>query len=303
MPSQTTVGFVGVGHMGAPMAQRLHDAGYRVVVLDSNPENSEAFVRKNQITSAKTGADLAPQCSFIITMLPNSSIVQSVITGDQGILATMQEGTIILEMSSGVPSQTRQIEAAVRKCGGHLLDAPVSGGVSRATTGDLSIMVGGTPNHVEIAKPVLSCMGSSVIHTGAVGTAHAMKALNNLLSAGGFLLGIEALIIGQQFGLEPEVMVDVFNSSTGMNNSTQKKFKQFVLSRKFNSGFSMDLMLKDLSIALGIADDVAASTPMSSLCKDLWTASTKTVGGQHDHTAAARLLEQLNDTELHAGSR
>lgn len=300
MSERIPIGFVGIGHMGAPMAQRLHDAGYPLIALDSNTENCHSFASKNQIAVARNGADLASQCKHIITMLPNSAIVESVVSGNDGVLTAMQPGSIILEMSSGVPHHTREIATSVANKGGHLLDAPVSGGVSRATTGDLSIMVGGTPEHVEAVKPILSCVGNSIIHTGSVGTAHAMKALNNLLSAGGFLLGIETLIIGQQFGLDPEIMVDVLNSSTGMNNSTQKKFKQFVLSREFNSGFSMDLMLKDLTIALGIATDAKVSAPMSSLCKDLWAASTKMNGGHNDHTAVAKLLEAFNQVELHS---
>ncbi|MNV39657.1 2-(hydroxymethyl)glutarate dehydrogenase [compost metagenome] len=120
-----------------------------------------------------------------------------------------------------------------------------------------------------------------------------MKALNNLVSAGGFLIGVEAMLIGQQFGLDPNVIVDVLNASTGMNNSTQKKFKQFVLSREFNSGFGLDLMVKDLGIALGIATDTGTPTPFASLCRELWASAGKTLGKGQDHTAVARLSEQL----------
>lgn len=231
-------------------------------------------------------------------MLPNSAIVESVLTGPKGVLSTIKPGTIILEMSSGVPRHTQQLESITHDAGAILLDAPVSGGVSRAQQGDLSIMIGGLAAHVNSIMPILEHMGKSITHTGAVGTAHAMKALNNLLSAGGFLMGIETLLIGQRFGLDPAVMVDALNSSTGMNNSTQKKFKQFVLSRKFDSGFSMELMIKDLGIALDIAKDAGTSAPLSALCKDLWCASANVVEGKPDHTAAAKLLETLNATEL-----
>ena len=125
-----------------------------------------------------------------------------------------------------------------------------------------------------------------------------MKALNNLVSAGGFLIGIEALIIGKRFGLDTETMVDVLNSSTGMNNSTQKKFKQFVLSGKYNAGFGLDLMVKDLSIALGIARDTNTPTPFSSLCREMWAASAQMLGPGQDHTAVAKLSEKLAGTVL-----
>src|ERR1019366_5514006 len=155
-----------------------------------------------------------------------------------------------IEMSSGVPSVTQRLAEQVAALGGHLIDAPVSGGVPRAKTGELAIMVGGDGAVIDKAMPVLKAMGTSVLKTGAVGSGQAMKALNNLVSTGGFLIGIEALLIGQRFGLDPAGMPDVLNAATGMNNSTQKKLKQFVLSRRFNDGFTMGLLAKDLSISL-----------------------------------------------------
>jgi 3-hydroxyisobutyrate dehydrogenase len=136
-------------------------------------------------------------------------------------------------------------------------------------------------------------MGTTITRTGGVGSAHAMKALNNLVSAGGFLIGIEALLIGQRFGLDPALMVDVLNASTGMNNSTQKKFRQFVLSRRFDSGFGLDLMVKDLSIALGVAEDTATAAPFSRLCRELWASASAVLGPGQDHTDLARFSETL----------
>src|SRR5690606_18013258 len=124
------------------------------------------------------------------------------------------------------------------------------------------------------------------------------KALNNLVSSGGFLIGIEALLIGSRFGIDPETMVDILNLSTGMNNSTQKKFKQFVLSRKFDSGFTLGLMVKDLSIALGIAHDHDVNAPFAGLCRDLWAGASAVLGPQADHTAMARMSEKLAGREI-----
>jgi len=163
-----------------------------------------------------------------------------------------------------VPSVTQELAERVLALGGHMIDAPVSGGVPRAKTGQLAIMVGGDAATIDRAMPVLSAMGSSVLRTGAVGSGQAMKALNNLVSTGGFLIGIEALLIGQRFGLDPAVMVDVLNAATGMNNSTQKKFKQFVLSRSFDAGFTLGLLAKDLSIALQVGRETATPAPLSA---------------------------------------
>ena len=137
-----------------------------------------------------------------------------------------------------------------------------------------------------------------MLRTGAVGSGQAMKALNNLVSAGGFLIGIEALLIGQRFGLDPAVMVDVLNAATGMNNSTQKKFKQFVLSRTFDAGFSLGLLAKDLSIALQVGRETATPAPLSALCKELVLAAQTMFGSDADHTAMAMLCERLAGDEL-----
>jgi len=158
-------------------------------------------------------------------------------------------------------------------------------------------LVGGPADAVARAKPILQAMGTSILPTGAVGTAHAMKALNNLVSATGLLISVEALLIGKRFGLDPAVMVDVLNASTGMNNSTQKKLKPFVLSRRFDSGFGLELMVKDLSIALGIARDGAVAAPLSTLTRELWAAALAMEVGP-DHTEIARLSERLAGLEL-----
>ncbi|OWV87615.1 hypothetical protein ATY78_03705 [Rhizobium sp. R635] len=173
--------------------------------------------------------------------------------------------------------------------------------MSRARTGALAIMVGGEDDGFAKIEPVLRTMGSSIIRTGPVGTAHAMKALNNLVSAGGFLIGVEALLIGQKFGLDPSLMVDVLNVSTGMNNSTQKKLKQFVLSPRFDAGFGLDLMVKDLGIAPGVAKATDTTVPFSGLCLNLWSCARKALGRGQDHTALARFVELLAGTELTDG--
>ena len=146
---------------------------------------------------------------------------------------------------------------------------------------------------IDRALPVLSAMGTSVLRTGAVGSGQAMKALNNLVSTGGFLIGIEALLIGQRFGLDPAIMTDVLNAATGMNNSTQKKFRQFVLSRKFDAGFTMGLLAKDLSIALQVGRETGTATPFSALCKELVLAAQSMFGADADHTELAKLSERL----------
>ncbi len=292
------VGFVGLGAMGAPMAKNVAAGGYALTVLDANAETTQKVAAEIGATAAGSATDVGRTADIVVTMLPTSGIVESVLFGESGVAAALKPGSIIVDMSSGAPTQTRAIAERLAALNIALVDAPVSGGVPRARTGDLAIMLGGDADVIEKVRPLVARMGSSLTVVGGIGAAHAMKALNNLVSAGGFLIGIEALLIGSRFGLSPETMVDVLNASTGMNNSTQKKFKQFVLSRKFDAGFGLDLMVKDLGIALGVASETDTTTPFSSLCLELWSAAQKTLGRGQDHTAVARFQEMIAATEL-----
>ena len=297
MANKQSIGFVGIGAMGWPMASCLVKAGYDVTVYDTRSDHSARFATEVGAASAASLAELAGKAQVIVTILPNSDIVEQVLFGEAGVSASLPAGATIIDMTSGVPSRTVEFAERLAKGGHALFDAPVSGGVARARTGELTIMVGGDDGQVEAHRPILEAMGS-VIRTGPVGSGHAMKALNNLVSAGGFLIGIEALLIGSKFGIDPEVIVDTLNSSTGTNNSTQKKFKQFVLSRGFNSGFALDLMVKDLVIALDVAHDSKVNAPFANLCKELWSSASAVLGPGTDHTALARFSEMLSGNEI-----
>jgi 3-hydroxyisobutyrate dehydrogenase len=295
----TTVGFVGVGNMGWPMAANLVKGGFAVAVADARREAADNFVQQVGGRRAESLAQLAAAADVVVTTLPTSAQVASVLAeGDDHVLAGLRPGAIVIDMTSGQPAVTQALAAKVAAAGGVLLDAPVSGGVSRARTGELAIMVGGPEDAIERARPVLAAMGTTITRCGDVGAGQAMKALNNLVSAGGFLIGIEALLIGQRFGLDPGLMTDVINASTGMNNSTQKKFRQFVLSRGFDSGFSLELMVKDLSIALELARGGAVPAPFAAQCRELWAAASTLLGPGQDHTAVAKLPEALAGMEL-----
>jgi 3-hydroxyisobutyrate dehydrogenase len=301
MSDKQTVGFIGVGNMGWPMAACLVKAGFPVLINDSRREVANNFVQQIGGTAPDTLKQLAAEADVVVTMLPTSVIVERVLAGgDDNIFAGMKPGTVVIEMSSGVPSVTQVLAEKVASLGGQMIDAPVSGGVPRAKTGQLAIMVGGDNAVIDSVLPVLSAMGTSVLRTGAVGSGQAMKALNNLVSTGGFLIGIEALLIGQRFGLNASVMTDVLNAATGMNNSTQRKFKQFVLSRTFDAGFSMGLLAKDLSIALQVGRETGTAAPLSALVKEMIVSAEARFGGDADHTEMAKLCELLAGDELTA---
>ena len=287
--------FVGIGNMGWPMAARLLGAGIAVAVNDAVPGRAADFVRQVGGVEAVDLAAAAAAADVVITMLPTSRHVADAVAA---LRAGLKQDHVVIDMSSGAPAATQAIAADLDVLGVTMLDAPVSGGVSRAVTGELAIMAGGDAAALDRVEPWLRAMGTTIHRIGGLGSGQAMKALNNLVSAGGFLIGIEALLIGQQFGIDPGLMTDVLNASTGMNNSTQKKFKQFVLSRKFNSGFGLDLMVKDLSIALEVARASGVAAPFSNLCRELSASAQALLGPGQDHTALARLSEALAGVEL-----
>lgn len=290
-----TVGFIGVGNMGWPMAANLHRAGFDLRVHDAVKGRAAKFAAQVGGAAATDARAAADGVDVVITILPTSRQVAEVVAS---IADVLRRGALVIDMSSGAPGVTRTLAEKLAATGVEMIDAPVSGGVARARTGELAIMVGGEAAAVARAEPLLRAMGTTITTVGAIGAGQAMKALNNLVSAGGFLIGIEALMIGQRFGLDPDRMVDVLNSSTGMNNSTQKKFRQFVLSRRFDSGFGIDLMAKDLGIALGIAHETATPSPFSALCRELWAGAATLLEPGSDHTAMAQLIERFASEPL-----
>ena len=290
-----SVGFIGIGNMGWPMAANLVKAGFAVTVADTRPGRATSFAAEVGGRGALSNHDAASGADALITMLPTSSHVAKALREASPALTS---GAMVIEMSSGVPSMTQALTADLRERGVTLVDCPVSGGVARAVTGELSMMVGGESHEIERVIPVLQAMGTAIHHCGAAGAGQAMKALNNLVSAGGFLIGIEALLIGKRFGLEPARMVEVLNASTGMNNSTQKKFAQFVLSRAFDSGFSLDMMVKDIGIATDMGRDTGVVSPFSALCLQLWASAANMLGPGRDHTEMALFSETVAGHEV-----
>ena len=232
------IGFIGIGSMGWPMATRLVQAGFDVTAFDARPGQAEEFATQMAVQAAPDCATLARQSDLVFTMLPTSAIVEQVLNGQTGVLAGLRPGSVVIDMSSGgcppIPAGWRSLSRRPARNGG----CPRLRWRATARSGNWPSCSAVPPPRWR-ARGALEAMGRSIMPTGDVGSAHAMKALNNLVSAGGFLIGVEAMLIGQQFGLDPDVIVDVLNASTGMNNSTQKKFKQFVLSRKFDSGFGL----------------------------------------------------------------
>lgn len=290
-----TVAFVGLGRMGAPMAAHLVDAGFAVRAYDVAPAALAAFgVARPAAFRAASAAEAAAGAEAAITMLPDGAAVREAVL-EGGMAAALRPGAIVVDMSSSSPVDTRRLGAELAALGIGLVDAPVSGGVKRAEEGKLAIMTGGEPALLARCRPVLAAMGSAIHETGPLGTGHAMKALNNFVSAAGLVATCEALLVGRRFGLDPGKMVDVLNASTGRNNSTELKARQFILSRSFGSGFSLALMAKDLRTAAELAEHLGVAAPMTREAAELWSEALAALGPASDHTEIFRFLEALGD--------
>jgi 3-hydroxyisobutyrate dehydrogenase len=197
----------------------------------------------------------------------------------------------VIDMSSSDPSVTREIGPRLKQAGVDFIDAPVSGGVRRAIDGSLAIMAGGDGAVIARVKPLLSTMGKSIIETGMLGSGHAMKALNNYVSAAGLLAACEALKVGVDFGIEPDTIIAVLNASTGKNNSTENKMMQFIVSNLYNSGFSLGLMRKDINIATDLARKMGSKTLLGEVLLKSWRDAEEKLGGTADHTEIFHMLD------------
>ena len=292
MASKERIGFIGLGNMGAPMARRLVDAGYELVVTDAVPEAVERFAAGSKCERAASPESIGERCRVVITMLPNGQIVREVLLGANGLAPRLAPGSVAIDMSSSSPIGTRELSADLATIGIALVDAPVSGGVKKAADGMLAIMVGGEAEPVTRVRPILEAMGK-VFATGPSGSGHAMKALNNFLSAANLAIAAEAVIAGQRFGLDPATMISILNASTGRNTGTDSKFPNNVLPRTFNSGFALGLMAKDLRLALEVARSSGAPAGLLEKTAQMWAAAEQQLGGKADNTEVVKYLESL----------
>jgi 3-hydroxyisobutyrate dehydrogenase len=284
------VGFVGIGMMGLPMAKRIALHGYPLQVYDTADAAVKAICAVAGVQAAGSLAEIGRSCEVAILMLPDSTVVKKVLFGEGGMAAHLKKGSVVIDMSSSNPSVTREIGPQLKAAGVCFIDAPVSGGVKRAVDGSLAIMAGGEHADIERVKALFLTMGKSIIETGMLGSGHAMKALNNYVSAAGLLAACEALKVGADFGIAPDKIVAVLNAGTGKNNSTENKLMQFVVSGLFNSGFSLALMRKDINIATDLAKSVGADTLLGEVLLKSWTDADAKLKGA-DHTEIFRMLE------------
>jgi 3-hydroxyisobutyrate dehydrogenase len=273
------------------MAANLHAAGFALVVRDIDTARQDAFAAEHPGTGhpgtvAAAAPDAFAAADIVVTMLPNGAIVHDALIG-WGIAAALPDGALVIEMSSSDPSDTLRLGTGLAQRGVALLDAPVSGGVPRAVTGELSLMVGGSDDDVARAQPVLRVLGDPArqFRTGGLGSGHAMKSLNNVIAAATTCVTAEALVAGARFGLDPATMLDVINNSTG-RSFVSEIFASEVITGRYGTGFAVGLLAKDVRIAASVAAAAGADAPAITLTVERWAKALAALGPAADQSKA-----------------
>jgi len=291
------IGFIGLGNMGVPMAGRLMEGGYALVVNDIRQDAARPLLARGA-TWAASPAEVAAAAQTVITILPTSREVRDVLLGAKGLLEALRPGSLVIEMTSADPSATRDLEREVAARGSALIDAPVSGGVRGAVEGSLAIMVGGDPALLERARPVLARMGKNIFHAGPVGAGHAIKLVNNMCSGGILALTIEAVAVAARSGVDPTRAVEILQASSGRSNASDNKFPRFILNGAFDAGFAIRLMMKDLDGYGRLAQESGVPSPVARAAAEVYRLAMARGMAEQDHTAIARIIEEWAGVSL-----
>lgn len=292
----TTLGFIGLGIMGTPMAKHLVDAGHTVRGYDRNPSSLEALVASggeavDSVAAAVAGSDV------VITMVPDSPQVEEVVHGEGGLLASAAEGLLYIDMSSIRPDVAAAVAQACAEKGVRAIDAPVSGGEAGAVNATLSIMVGGSDEDVAAAMPLLEVLGGTIVHVGPNGAGQTVKAANQLIVGGIYELVAEALVFVEAFGVDTEAAVKVLSGGLAGNRILELKGASMI-ARQFQPGFRIDLHHKDMGIITSAAREAGVVLPVGALIAQLMQSARQNGDGGLDHSALLRGVLRLNGRDL-----
>jgi 2-hydroxy-3-oxopropionate reductase len=294
------VGFIGLGIMGRPMAKNLMDAGYELVLQNRSPEKAEELVKEGNATVAGSPREVAEACDVVITMLPDSPDVEAVVAGEDGVLEGIRDGALLVDMSTISPVVTEELSEKVRERGASMLDAPVSGGDVGAIEGALSIMVGGSEEDFERARPLFDVMGKVATHVGPIGAGQVVKACNQIVVALTIEAVSEALVLGSRGGVAPEKLVEALSGGLAGSAVMEAKKEKF-FSHDFEPGFRIELHHKDLGIALAAGREYGVALPVTAIVDQMLEASKAKGRGDSDHSALLTLLEEAAQHEIGEG--
>lgn len=289
------VGLIGLGIMGKPMAKNILKGGYELMVSDLNKAAVEEVVAAG--AKAATNQEIGENCDVVLTMLPNSPHVKSVMLGENGVASYMKEGQVFIDMSSINPVASKEVAAVLAEKNIEMLDAPVSGGEPKAIDGSLSFMVGGKQEVFDAYKPLLETMGASVVRCGEVGAGNTTKLANQIIVACNIQALAEALTLAQKAGVDPKLVFQAIRG--GLAGSTVMNAKApMMIEGNDKPGFKIDLHIKDLNNALDCAHSVGAPVPMTAAVQEILQWMHNHEGGQKDHSAIAQYYEYLTDIKI-----
>jgi 2-hydroxy-3-oxopropionate reductase len=291
------VGFIGLGIMGRPMAKNLMEAGYELVVHNRSPEKAEELAKEGNATAAASPGQVAQACDIVITMLPDSPDVEAVVAGEGGVLEGIRDGALLVDMSTISPVITKELSQKVREKGASMLDAPVSGGDVGAIEGALSIMVGGSEEDFERARPLFDVMGKAATHVGPIGAGQVVKACNQIVVALTIEAVSEALVLGSKGGVKPEKLVEALSGGLAGSAVMEAKKEKF-FSHDFEPGFRIELHHKDLGIALAAGREYGVALPATAIVDQMLEALKAKGRGDRDHSALLTLLEEAAQHEI-----
>jgi 2-hydroxy-3-oxopropionate reductase len=285
------IGFIGLGIMGKPMARNLMKTGYELVVYNRSPEKADELAEEGA-EGAGSPKEVAAACGIVITMLPDSPDVEEVVAGEGGVFEGIEEGSLLIDMSTISPVVARDLAAVAKKKGVGMLDAPVSGGEPGAIEGTLSIMVGGSEEDFERAKPIFDILGQTIVHVGEAGAGQVVKACNQVVVALVIEAVSEALVLGSKAGVDPAKIIEVLSGGLAGNKIMEAK-RNFFLEHDFDPGFRIELHSKDLAIALAAGREYGVALPVTAIVSQMLEALKAKGSGDRDHSAILTLIEDL----------
>jgi 3-hydroxyisobutyrate dehydrogenase len=294
-----TIGFIGLGVMGKPMARNLAKVGYQLAVYDKKATLADRISSEfEQVHAVESPKQVAEFSEIVIAMLPTGTDVQDVIKGKNGLIEKYRPGSLHLDSTSAEPWLTVESARILEEHGVAMVDAPVSGAEPGARQAELVFMVGGNKKDVSRVTPLLQVMGKQQFHLGPIGSGHTMKCMNNLITAICFMGTTEGLIVGKRLGLDPHIMIDVLNVSTGMSWNSINHFKQHIFNRKYDDHFKLGLMIKDIGIAMKLASGQGLSLPIADLIQRLWKSAGEASESDSSISEMVRWVEKKTETEL-----
>jgi 3-hydroxyisobutyrate dehydrogenase len=291
-----TVGFIGVGNMGNPMAFNVRKAGFSMLVFDTNPRAADNLVEAGA-QRVDSAAAVVERCGVVLTSLPASPDVETVYLQAGGLVERAKPGTVLIDLSSVLPSTPRKIEPRARERGIAFLEAPVSGGVSGARAATLAIMVGGDAQALKRVEPVLRAIGPNIFHVGPVGAGNTVKAINNMMACVNSLAMMEGLAVGVKAGLDPMTVYEVVKASSGGSKALER-IPKALIPRNFEPGFKVALMNKDLETFTTIAKDLHVPVSFANDAQRYQQAALAAGLGEQDTSVVMTLIEQVAGTKV-----